>query len=397
MSAFDAALAERALVALAERITRMVGAARLVAHVDRARFAIWFGTAMSVEAARAELEAIGYALSDSLAIETRELVPDVRIGAAAVPGDGDEPGVLLARAIAGLTLGGGGDVQDPAVAARDTFALEQDLRHVVARDQLELRFQPLIDGARGRVCGAEALLRWLHPERGMISPTQFIPLVEAAGLADEVGLWTLNAACRAARGWQRHGLGDLIVAVNLSAHQLDRDDLPTLIERTLARHSLPARALELELTESVAAADTTRSAALFRSLRALGLTIAIDDFGTGFSSLSALKKLSFDKLKIDREFVTEIDRRPDSQAICQSLVALGRGLGIRVLAEGVERREEYEWLRRHGCTLFQGYYFAPPLEAAQFIDFACDRQRVARLTALDPVTLQAHLDERLAG
>jgi EAL domain-containing protein (putative c-di-GMP-specific phosphodiesterase class I)/GGDEF domain-containing protein len=400
MSAFDATLSERALVALAERITRMVGGARMVAHVDRARFAVWFGSATPPIAARAELEAIGYALSDSLSIDGRELVPEVRIGAAAFPADAADAPALLARAIAALTLGPASStdaVQDPSVAARETFALEQDLRHVVSRDQLELRFQPLIDGPQGRVCGAEALLRWHHPERGMISPAHFVPLVEAAGLADEVGLWTLNAACRAARGWQRNGLGGLIVAVNLSAHQLDREDLATLIERTLARHGLPASHLELELTESVAAADTARSAMLFRNLRSLGLTIAIDDFGTGYSSLSSLKKLSFDKLKIDREFVTDVDSRPDSQAICQSLIALGRGLGIRVLAEGVERREEYEWLSRHGCNLFQGFYFAPPLEAAQFIDFARDRQRVTKLAAFSPAALQAQIDERLAG
>jgi len=400
MSAFDAQLGERALMALAERITRMVGTPKLVAHVDRARFAIWFGPETAPAAARAELDAIGYALSDAIAIDGRELVPEVRTGAACYPADAATPAGLLTRAIAALTLGalaGDADGGDASAHARDNFAMEQDLRRAVTRDQLELRFQPLIDSRAGRVCGAEALLRWQHPERGLVSPAQFVPLVEAAGLADEVGLWTLNAACRAARGWQRLGLGELIVAVNLSAHQLERDDLGTLIERTLARHTLAAPALELELTESVAAADTGRSAALFRSLRALGLTIAIDDFGTGYSSLSSLKKLSFDKLKIDREFVTEVDKRPDSQAICQSLIALGRGLGIRVLAEGIERREEYEWLSRHGCTLFQGYYFAQPLEPDAFIAFARDRKRVAQLTSLSPAALQARLSESLTG
>ena len=397
MNAFDAGFAERALAAFAERVTRMVGAGRMVAHVDRARFAIWFGTSLAPAAARASLDAIGYALSDAISLDGRALLPEVRTGAAALPDDAREPAALLARAAAALAIDAGSDPVDPTLAARESFEIEQDLRQAVARDQLELRFQPLIDGVEGRVIGAEALVRWQHPERGLVQPALFVPVAEAVGLADELGLWTLNAACRAARGWQRSGLGPMLVAVNLSAHQLERADLQALVQRTLKRHGLAPSSLELELTEGVAAADTERTAAVFDALRGLGLRIAIDDFGTGYSSLSALKKLAFDKLKIDREFVTEVDLRPDSQAICQSLIALGRGLGIRVLAEGIERAEEYQWLRRHGCALFQGYYFAPPLTGEAFDRFVRDRSRLGALAGLSPVALQARLGEKLAG
>jgi EAL domain-containing protein (putative c-di-GMP-specific phosphodiesterase class I) len=211
-----------------------------------------------------------------------------------------------------------------------------------------------------------------------------------------VGLWAVNAACREARLWQTLGLGAMTVAVNVSGHQLERADMPRRIARTLQRHSLSPRALEIELTESAAAADIARAGRLFDELRRLGIRIAIDDFGTGFSSLSALRALAFEKIKIDREFVTEVERRRDSQAICQSIIALARGLGIRVLAEGVERQEEYAWLRQHGCTEFQGFYFSPPLAASEFQAFVRSPATLHPLLALGARALQRTLPQRLA-
>jgi EAL domain-containing protein (putative c-di-GMP-specific phosphodiesterase class I) len=173
--------------------------------------------------------------------------------------------------------------------------------------------------------------------------------------------------------------------------------LPTLIARTLDRHALPADSLEIELTESAALVDCERARTLFSRLRELGVRIAIDDFGTGYSSLSTLRSLAFDKIKIDREFVTEVESRKESQAICQSVIALARGLGIGVLAEGVERAEEYAWLRQHGCSVFQGYLFSPPLEGPAFIDFVQDRAQLADKLSLDPRALQQSIIERLSA
>lgn len=399
LNAFDCALADHALAMLADRITRMVGPRRPVGQVDRARIAIWLGADLADDAARAELAAIGYALASAMEVDGQSLIPELRIASARHGVDGDTPDMLVTRGLASLAASGAVGVRsvDPGTIARHGYTLEQDLRQAVARGQFDLAYQPLIDGVRQRVCGAEALLRWRHPDHGMISPADFVPIAEGLGLADEIGMWTLNAACREARSWQKLGAGDLHVAVNLSAHQLHRDDLPTLIERTLARQRLAPALLEIELTETAAAGDVTHTRALFARLRALGVRIAIDDFGTGYSSLSYLRNLTFDKIKIDREFVTDVDSRRDSQAICQSLIALGRGLGIRVLAEGVERREEYEWLRRHGCALFQGYLFARPLTAADFAAFAGDAAAVTRATAVSPAALQDHLIERLSA
>ena len=214
--------------------------------------------------------------------------------------------------------------------------------------------------------GAEALLRWRHPELGMVSPARFIPVLEQSGMMEDVGLWVLNAACRQARAWEDQGLSGLKLAVNLSARQCRDPGLAKVIVRTLERHSLKPESLELELTETAAMEDSDRTRALLGELRHAGIGVAIDDFGAGYSSLSYLKNLPFSKLKIDREFVDRVDQRRDSQAICAALVELSRRLGITVLAEGVERREEVDALQTLGCGMFQGYFFSPPLAAAAF-------------------------------
>lgn len=401
LCAFDPALADCALKQFAARIVRMVGVERTVAHVDRSHFALWFGAGVTGEDAERQLIAIGYALGDVMHEGGRELVPEVRVHHAAWTAEEPAP-ATLARVLAACAAGPEGPIQvqriDAASAAaeRDRYALEQDLRGALANGEFELRYQPQIDAASGRVSGAEALLRWRHPERGMVSPTLFIPVLEEAGLIEEVGLWALNAACREARSWHRLGQGPLTVAVNVSAHQLDGADLHSRIKRTLERHSLRAGMLEIELTESAAAADVNRAERLFEGLRGLGIHIAIDDFGTGFSSLSALRVLAFDKIKIDRQFVTDVEARRDSQAICQSVIALARRLGIRVIAEGVEREEEYLWLRRHGCSEFQGYYFSPPLGAPDFQAFVRNPTALRDRLALDARHVQTKLSRRLA-
>ena len=381
LSAIDPEKADQVLAEIAQRITRMAGTTRIAAHVDRAHFALWFAGASENEAAPA-LQAITYALQDRILIGGEELLPVIRMGhmlcdPAAAPAE-----KLLSRAFSTLAARHSGALSPADALSQATgydFALEQDLRRAITSGEFELWFQPFIDARSQSVCGAEALIRWRHPVRGLVSPVEFIPLAEAAGLADEIGTWVLDAACRATRSWSATGLPAVKIAVNVSGRQLERDGFDRLVERTLSRHGLPPRLLELELTETIAMADSRTAALLFERLRALGVAISIDDFGTGYSSLSYLKKLSFDKLKIDREFVTDVDSRRDCQAICQSIIALGRGLGINVLAEGVERPEEMIWLRRHGCQLFQGFHFARPMPESDFLAFARDRQAVTRL------------------
>ena len=383
LTAFDPGLADRLFAAATARLTAMLPTGRLAAQVDRGQVAIWFGPA-DPQAARAELDAIGYALGGVVEDGDERIAPQVRRRLARF--DGPDAPSFLHRTLASFSMAEAQAVAaeapaDQAALARERFALERDLREAVVRRELRLQYQPLIDAGKGCVCGAEALIRWDHPELGPVSPGRFVPVMEAIGLAPEIGLWALNTAVREARDWAAAGLGHLRIAVNVSAVQLDGDDLPVLVARTLERHDVPAAALELELTESVATSDAAHCRRLFEQLRGLGVSLAVDDFGTGYSGFASLRGLRFDKIKIDRAFVTDVDRRRDSQAICQSMIALGRGLGIRVLAEGVERREEYRWLRRHGCQHYQGYLFGRPMDGAAFVAFARDRARLAALLA----------------
>lgn len=384
LTAFDPALGECVFTAVTDRLRKMLPDHRFVAQVDRGKLGIWFASA-SADEARAELDAIGYSLSEAIDTDDAQIVPNIklRLGCFDVAAAAS-PGTFLARTLALFALpDASAAAPSPMTSftelARERYGLEQDLRQAMSRRELALLFQPLIDAGQGCVSGAEALIRWEHARLGPVSPALFVPIMEAMGLASEIGLWVLNTALREAKGWVGQGLGDLRVAVNVSGLQLERDDLPILVQRTLQRHELPASALEIELTESVATSDAEQCRHIFAALRALGVKLAVDDFGTGYSGFSSLRALAFDKIKIDREFVTDVDKRRDSQAICQSIVALGRGLGIRVLAEGVERAEEYDWLRRHGCQHFQGYYFAPPLTPEAFRNFAGDAPHLRAL------------------
>jgi len=302
------------------------------------------------------------------------IAPDVALGCAVYPHDAKDATGLLACAFAALPKSG---ALNPGAlnffssanteAARRTFLLEQGLRNAINDDQFFLEYQPVVDVSRARVVGAEALLRWRHPELGLVSPAEFIPILEQSGPIDEVGLWVLNTACRDARRWRRRGLAELTIAVNLSACQFRGPTLAMTIVRTLERHGLAPSDLEVELTETAAMEDGVRTREVLEQLRALGVGVAIDDFGAGYSSLSYLKNLPFTKLKIDREFVVKVHERPDSQAICAALVALANGLNIKLLAEGAEAREEVETLVRLGCSMFQGYFFAKPQSADDFV------------------------------
>ncbi|MGB3626518.1 MAG: EAL domain-containing protein, partial [Henriciella sp.] len=244
---------------------------------------------------------------------------------------------------------------------------------------LELHYQPFVDTAEIRVTGAEALLRWNHPEWGVISPSEFVPILEASGQMQEVGRWVLNTACRQLREWRELGNSDFKMAVNLSARQLQDPELKNIIERTVQNHGLSPASIELELTETAAMEDSALTLRLFRSLREAGYSLSIDDFGSGYSSMSYLKNLPFSKLKIDREFVSHVDQSLESSAICKALVELASGLGISALAEGVERREEVDALMQMGCTRFQGFYFAAPMRADAFANKISETDWLAAL------------------
>ncbi len=383
--AFDPAAGERVLVESAKRLTDAVKAGRPIAQVDRDCFAVWFGADVEPKAATAELEALGYVLMRELQIAGSAIIPDIQLGSSLFPLDADEAATLLTRAFVSLarpqrTADGGIAffAKPSAQEAKRRFTLEQELRHAVRRNELALVYQPFVDLAMGRVVGCEALLRWRGGGEKYASPAQFVPVLEETGLVHEFGLWTLNTACRQLRNWRETGLTDIKVAVNLSAHQLRDSALPRALKRTVAAHGLSPAQIELELTETAAMEDANRTLAMFEQLREAGFGLSIDDFGSGYSSLAYLRRLPFQKLKIDREFVTHVDQRADSRTICKALIDLTAGLELAVLAEGVERYEEVETLRTLGCSTFQGYYFARPLEAHDFVATVTNTDWLAR-------------------
>jgi len=216
------------------------------------------------------------------------------------------------------------------------------------------------------VIGAEALLRWRHPELGAISPTEFIPVAESCGLILPIGEWVLRSAVQQLRRWMDAGLGELTMAVNLSSVQFRHADLPALVSRILDEAGVPARLLELELTEGVAMVDPLGAIAVMNDLHARGVRLSIDDFGTGYSSLSYLKKFRVYKLKIDQSFVRDLTDDPEDRAIVSAIISMAGSLGLQTIAEGVETAGQLAYLRERGCTEVQGYHFSRPLPAADF-------------------------------
>ena len=255
--------------------------------------------------------------------------------------------------------------------------LEADLRRALERQELVLHYQPKVRLQDGSLIGAEALVRWRHPVRGMVSPMEFIPLAEETGLIVPIGQWVIESACAQIRDWMAAGLPEVAVAVNLSALQFQLRDLPRQIARALDANGLSARCLELEVTESVAMAAPEESIRVFAELKAVGVRIWLDDFGTGYSSLAYLKRFPIDGLKIDRSFVDSIATDPNDATIARMVIALARELKMQVVAEGVETWEQFSFLSRARCDAMQGYLFSESILAEDFARLLTQGRRLA--------------------
>jgi predicted signal transduction protein with EAL and GGDEF domain len=245
-------------------------------------------------------------------------------------------------------------------------SIEGDLRYAIERGQLLLYYQPKIDLVTGQIVGVEALIRWRHPQRGLVPPSQFIEIAEDCGLIVPIGRWVLREACRQARAWQDAGLPKIRVAINVSAVELRAADRVSSVLDVLADTGLEARHLELELTETFLMQETASTVAVLRELRNIGVHLALDDFGTGYSSLSNLQRFPIDTLKIDQSFVRDLASDADDANIVSAVIGMGNSLHMRVIAEGIETREQLEFLRQHRCPVGQGYYFSRPVPAAEF-------------------------------
>ncbi|SDX17355.1 bifunctional diguanylate cyclase/phosphodiesterase [Thiocapsa roseopersicina] len=298
---------------------------------------------------------------------------EVRIGASigisVYQGQNEDAGEMLRQADAALYRAKAGGrsrfdfyTEDLTRSARLRVETERRLRCALADGQLVAHYQPQVEIATGRVVGVEALVRWRDPQRGLIPPGEFIPLAEETGLIGALGDWVLHEACRQGVLWMEVGIAPLVVAVNLSAHQLRQGDIVESVARVLRQTGFPAERLELELTESALMEREGDTVGVLDRLREQGIMMAVDDFGTGYSSFAYLRRFHLDVLKIDKRFIDEIDQQPDARTIVDAIIAMGHALGLKVLAEGVETQAQLDILRTQGCDLFQGYLRSRPLE-----------------------------------
>jgi diguanylate cyclase (GGDEF)-like protein len=376
------AAGDRLLVELARRLREAAGAAPLVARLGNDEFLVVLESD-GLAAAEAEARRLVRAARAPFEIDDARLEPAVHAGVALCPAHGDDARTLLRRADIAL--------QDAKSLRKDVtlyevgrderhlrqLALMRDLRLAIAEGALTLHFQPKIDLLTGELSSAEALARWMHPERGPIPPDEFIPLAERAGLIFELTRGVLDNVARQWRAWTDRGL-QLGVAVNLSAHDLGRAELPGLVHGLLRAYAMPPQALILELTESAVMEDPAAAAEVLQGLRSAGLRVAIDDFGTGHSSLAQLKRMPVDELKIDKSFVKGLKQASEDAAIVRSIVDLGHHLGLQVVAEGVEDWPAFDFLLRSRCDMVQGYYVSRPLPADAFETFAREYPERAR-------------------
>jgi diguanylate cyclase (GGDEF)-like protein len=309
-------------------------------------------------------------MSHPFVVADNEILLTANIGITVFPGDGEDADGMLLNAHKAME-----DARRRGESTFSYFALsentealrelsiESSLRKALDAGELFLVYQPQVDIRTGCITGVEALLRWEHPEWGVIPPLEFIPIAERTGLIVPIGEWVLGVACLQNKIWQKAGLPPVRMAVNLSARQFRQKNLVEVIRRSLARSSLDPALLELEITEGTAMDKADSSVRILNDLKSIGVKVSIDDFGTGYSSLSYLKRFPIDVLKIDRTFVKEIHTQPDSQAIVKAILAMAHSLRLSAIAEGVETHEELEFLKRNGCDAMQGYYFSPPVPA----------------------------------
>jgi EAL domain-containing protein (putative c-di-GMP-specific phosphodiesterase class I) len=248
----------------------------------------------------------------------------------------------------------------------ERMELESSLRHALDRKEFLLHFQPKLSADMGHMCGAEALLRWRHPQRGLVSPADFIPVLEETGLILPVGLWVLETACAQLRHWQDAGLPTVPIAINLSARQFQQADLDERVNEILHRHGISPTMIELELTESMLMHDPAQATRTLGKLKHTGVRLSVDDFGTGYSSLAYLKQFPLDTLKIDRAFIKSIPHDPNDVAIALAIVNLAHNLNLDVVAEGVETDAQARFLIEQGCDILQGFCFSRPVDADAF-------------------------------
>ena len=360
------------LQTVADRIRTAVRGEDSVTRLGGDEFAVLCTDVGSPEDAVQVARRIVAAVKRPILLEGQELFVTTSLGISLFPADATQPDGLLKSADAAMyrAKSQGRDIVERYVpelgaAAREQLGLESDLQRALENQQLLVYYQPIVDSGTGRINGVEALLRWNHPERGIVPPSEFIGLAEATGAIVPMGEWVLREACRQVQQWREQGQMQLRAAVNLSVRQLQQADLVARVQQALDDTGLPAEKLEIEITESIAMRSSGRAIDNLRALKAVGVRVSIDDLGTGYSSLSALRLFPIDSLKIDRSFVNGVPHNTGDSAIAAAVIALGQTLGVNVIAEGIERAEQLAFFTAHRCGEWQGYLLVSPRTAEQ--------------------------------
>jgi diguanylate cyclase (GGDEF)-like protein len=380
------------LVETGRRLRASLRASDVVARLGGDEFVVILDGAAEcadVEAAARELLS---ALRKPMQLSGHECQTTASIGIAMYPADGSDVQTLTKNADMAMYLakedGKNGFrffTQEVESHSIERLMLESALRHALERSEFALHYQPKVDAATGRMTGVEALLRWTHPDLGLLPPQQFIPLAEETGLIIPIGRWVLRQACAQNMAWQRSGLRPIAMAVNLSPRQFSDENLLQDIDDALAASGMPPELLQLEVTESMVMRNVPRAVKVLDALKDRGVRLAIDDFGTGYSSMSLMKQFPIDTIKIDRSFVRDLAEDGGDQAIAQAIISMGKALGMTVIAEGVETAAQEGFLRDHACDEMQGYLFSKPVPPEQLADLLRGKPQVTPLQVSPPL------------
>ena len=370
------ATGDRLLVDVARRLQKCVRGSDTVARLGGDEFVIILSALRHQQDVAGAARHLLEVLADPYEFEGREVFCTASIGIALFPTDGTTTELLIKNADMAMyqAKDRGRNIyqffsEQMNRQALERLEMETALRRALQRNELFLVYQPQLDLQSGRTTGVEALLRWRHPKDGLISPSRFIPLAEETGLIFAIGEWVLRTACAQAKAWQTAGFAPLTMAVNLSGHQLKQPNLIDMIESVLSSTGLDPQWLELELTESSIMVNAVSTIETLTDIKVRGIRLAVDDFGTGYSSLNYLKNFPIDRIKIAQDFVRDIPGDVDDCAIVKAVIALAETLNLRLIAEGVETREQVDFLFDHRCREMQGFYFARPLPADEFLAY----------------------------
>ncbi len=374
------AVGDRLLQLISRRLAESLRDGDVVARLGGDEFAILLDDITSEQDVPGIAQKILDTVTPSFRIDERELFITASVGISLYPTDGEDSDTLLKHADIAMYRAkdlGKNNYQfysaDMSARAFERLTLESSLRHALERSEFLLHYQPQIDTNSGKVVGVEALLRWQHPELGLIAPSDFVPLLEETGIIIPVGEWVLRAACEQLRKWRRAGREHLRIAVNLSARQFNEPNFASIIDRAMQASGCNPTLLELEITESIIMRHTQLTIQALDALGSMGTRLAVDDFGTGYSSLSYLRRFPIDTLKIDRTFIHDIQSDADDAAITSAIIGMAQRLKINVVAEGVETKEQIDFLQSNGCYVMQGYFFSKPLTAEGLEEFLSEK------------------------